>query len=327
MPSLDKDKIAKELRSITEEEALTDYEKLKAEPCNKPEKTRAGLKALDYFFFRQRLETKNQHHLTFYDALADKDMMKKLNERIERVRGKSVVDLRKAGTLLKYQYNLFQLYYGAVNQFPPSIAKYIYCKFKPKRGILDFSAGWGGRAMAAMALDIPYHGIDTNKSLKAGYEAMVKAYEPTAHVTMTWAPSETVDFSKIDYDLVFTSPPYFMIEEYKGMTSYEGKKNFIDNFFVPVAKNAFRHLPPGGHMALNMPDEMYDFVKGCLPRLHKLMKLPVNNRYAKEGNARGDAIKKGEERFEYIYVWKKRTRGETRKNQSSCGKTLKNKKD
>jgi hypothetical protein len=68
---------------------------------------------------------------------------------------------------------------------------------------------------------------------------------------MYWQPSETVDFSKLDYDLVFTSPPYFMIEEYKGMKSYEGKKNFIDTFFVPVVKSAYAHLPAGGTLALN----------------------------------------------------------------------------
>ena len=331
MPALsasEKDKIAAELRSITKAEAAADYVKLKESSCAKPEKTKAGLKALDYFFFRHRLDTKNQHHLTFFDALADPAIMERLNEKIRTVRGKSIADLKAAGTLLKTQYNLFQLYYGAVNQFPPSIARYVYCMFQPKIGILDFSAGWGGRALAAMSLGIPYTGVDTNKSLKKGYDAMVKAYEPASKIDMMWQPSETVDFSKIRYDLVFTSPPYFMIEEYKGMKGYEGKKNFIDTFFVPVVEAAFKHLPAGGHMALNMPEEMYEYVRGCLPRLNTTLKLPVSQRYAKEDNTRKDSILKGaEERFEYIYVWKKRTPMETRKNKSKCGvlakKTLK----
>jgi hypothetical protein len=61
------------------------------------------------------------------------------------------------------------------------------------------------------------------------------------------------------------------------------------------------------------------------------MKLPVSQRYAKEGNAKQDSILKGaEERFEYIYVWKKGTATQTRKNKSMCGvkmpaKTKKNK--
>lgn len=319
----DKEKIAAELRSITEAEAVADYERLKKEPCvaGSPQKTRAGLKALDYFFFRQRLETKNQHHLSFYDALKDKQIMARINEKIRTVRGKSVEDLKKAGTLLKTQYNLFQLYYGAVNQFPPSMARSIYCKYKPKKAILDFSAGWGGRALAALSLGIPYIGIDTNKSLKAGYEAMRKLYEPAGQLQMMWQPSETVDFSKLDYDLVFTSPPYFMIEEYKGMKGYEGKKNFIDSFFVPVVKSAYTHLAAGGTMALNMPVEMYEYVRGCLPRLSTKLTLPVSQRYAKAGNAKGKAIllNDAEDRFEYIYIWKKTAQRKTRKNQSKCG--------
>ena len=331
MPRIDKDAVAAELRSITKEEAQADYEKLKDTSCKSPEKSKAGLKALDYFFFRERLDTKNQHHITFYDALADPAIMARLNEKIEKVRGKSVANLKEKGSLLKTQYNLFQLYYGAVNQFPPSVARHVYCTFKPKVGILDFSAGWGGRALAAMSLGIPYTGVDTNKSLKKGYEAMVKAYEPTATVAMHWQPSETVDFSKIKYDLVFTSPPYFMIEEYKNMQAYKDKRNFIHSFFVPVVTAAFKNLPKGGHMALNMPEEMYEYVRGCLPRLHRTMKLPVSQRYAKEGNAKQDSILKGaEERFEYIYVWKKGTAAQTRKNKSMCGikapaKTKKNK--
>jgi hypothetical protein len=325
MPKIDKGKIAAELRSITKEEALADYAKLKDSPCpTRNEKTRAGLKALDYFFFRHRLNTKNQHHLTFYNALQDPSIVARLNEKIRTVRGKSIAELKAAGTLLKTQYSLFQLYYGAVNQFPPSIARYIYCKYKPRKAILDFSAGWGGRALAAISLGIPYIGIDTNRALKAGYEAMVKLYEPTAPVDairMFWQPSETVDFSKLDYDLVFTSPPYFMIEEYEGMKSYEGKKNFIESFFVPVVKSAYEHLPAGGVLALNMPVEMYEYVRGCLPRLSTKLTLPVSQRYAKKDNVKGKAILLDDatERFEYIYIWKKSRTGQTRKNQSKCG--------
>ena len=100
---IDKDAVAAELRSITKEEAAADYEKLKDTTCKSPEKSKAGLKALDYFFFRERLDTKNQHHITFYDALADPAIMARLNEKIEKVRGKSVANLKEKGSLLKTQ--------------------------------------------------------------------------------------------------------------------------------------------------------------------------------------------------------------------------------
>jgi len=50
-------------------------------------------------------------------------------------------------------------------------------------------------------------------------------------VTLIFKPSEQVDFSKYDYDLVFTSPPYFMIERYEKMPPYKSKQEFLENFF------------------------------------------------------------------------------------------------
>ena len=40
----------------------------------------------------------------------------------------------------------------------------MYKKYDATR-VLDFTAGWGARMVAAMALDIDYIGIDSNKSL------------------------------------------------------------------------------------------------------------------------------------------------------------------
>ena len=316
---MDKQSIIKSLRSISKDEAQEDYKKFQ-DTNPGPERNRIGLKALDYFFFPIRLEAKNQNGITFFDALKDPHILQRINDKIEKIRNKSIKELEKAGNLLKVQYNIFQLYYGAVNQFPPTIAKYVYTKYAPKHGILDFSAGWGGRCLAALSLDIPYYGFDSNKKLKPYYEKMVDMYNPNAKIVMNYIPSEKADFSKYNYDLIFTSPPYFMIEKYPHMQEYKDKQDFIDTFFVPVVLQAFTHLKVGGHMALNMPEEMYTYIKGCLPRLHTTLKLPLQNRYGKDSNRKKNVILKGQkERFEYIYVWKK-TKSQTRKNTSTCGK-------
>ena len=44
--------------------------------------------------------------------------------------------------------------------------------------VLDFTAGWGARLIAAMALDIDYTGIDANKALKPGYDKIIKTLRP-----------------------------------------------------------------------------------------------------------------------------------------------------
>ena len=48
----------------------------------------------------------------------------------------------------------------------------MYKKYNAKK-VLDFTAGWGSRMTAALAADIDYIGIDSNKSLKKGYNKII----------------------------------------------------------------------------------------------------------------------------------------------------------
>ena len=158
--------------------------------------------------------------------------------------------------------------------------------------------------IAAMALDIPYVGIDANRLMEPTYKKMIKEYDPTAKVQLFFQPSETVDFKKFSYDLIFTSPPYFMLEEYEKMPQYGSKEGFLEKFFRPVVEGAWAGLAPGGHMALNMPHDMYMAVRGLLPKIHSRIVLPVSNRHPTNAGA-GRAIGVEKERHEYTYVWKK----------------------
>jgi len=315
--------IAKQIRHITKAGAIASYETLKEADCEQELKLgRAGTDALDYFFFKHRLKAKTKRHLSFMDAIRTPHLKDHLDELVLRYKKRNPSEMSDQ-TRLRNQYQVFQLYYGTINQFRPLAAKWLYCQMKPTVGILDFSAGWGGRCLAAMSLGIPYTGIDTNVHLRAGYEAMVKLYEPSARVQMIFEPSETVDFSKLKYDLVFTSPPYFRLEEYQKMPDYSSKQDFLQRFFIPVVLNAWKHLIPGGHLALNMPEEMYEAVESLLPRIQTVLHLPLANRHPVNA-ARQLAIgKKDEKRTENIYVWYKRRGGKTRKYRMRRNKTLK----
>jgi hypothetical protein len=264
-----------------------------------------GLPCLDYFFLHHRIKAKTKRHVSFFNALKDKDIMEYVNSKVESVKGVHRGDMTEDEYLRK-QYDIFQLYYGTINQFRPTEAKRLYCTLAPKKGVLDFSAGWGGRCLGAMAYGVPYIGIDANVNMKPTYERMIKTLEPVTKVTMTFQPSETVDFSRFTYDLVFTSPPYFTLEEYENMPEYGSKEGFLDKFFRPVVLNAWKYLDRSGHMALNMPQEMYDAVKGVLPKVWKRIQMPISNRHptnAVTGRAIGEKDSKA--RSETIYVWKK----------------------
>lgn len=298
--------VARLLKDTTKKDAVEDFEKLQALDCKKISNfSRAGLNCLDYFFLQHRIKAKTRRHFSFHTALKDKEIMNYLNEKSKKVRQKNFTKLSRKEKL-RARYNLFQLYFGSINQFRPAEAKRLYCRLEPKVGILDFSAGWGGRCLAAMAYGAPYIGIDANTNLKKSYEQMINAIKPEINVKMFFQPSETVDFSKYNYDLVFTSPPYFMIEEYEKMPQYGSKEGFLNKFFRPVVSNVWKHLQSPGHMALNMPKEMYDAVKDLLPPLYKRYRLPVMNRHPTNAVKRREIgeTEKGA-RSEGIYVWKK----------------------
>jgi len=299
--------LARQLRNATKEEAIEAYRALKdAEPTEKDLARRTGLPTLDYFFLAHRLKAKTRRHLSFYDAMKDPTVKAHLSELVVRYK-KKPLSAYNAQHLLKAQYDVFQLYYGTINQFRPIVAKWVYLHFQPKHGILDFSAGWGGRALAALSLGIPYIGIDANTRLAPAYRHMIAAVEPAATIQLLFQPAETVDFSRFEnrYDLIFTSPPYFTIEEYEKMPSYPTKEAFLTRFFLPVTLAAWRNLRRRGHMALNMPEEMYDALRPHLPPLHQTIKMPLANRHPTNAAKRQTLGQTNRGRHELIYVWRK----------------------
>lgn len=329
--------IAKQIRSITKEDAISSFERLQHLECNtNPGLNHAGIKALDYIFLKHRIKAKTKSGISFYDAIQNRIMSQKLLKYVKRWKQKTIMKKN----IVNLKYDVFQLIYGSVNQFRPAVAKWLYCLLGAKKGILDISAGWGGRCLAAISLGIPYIGIDANTNLKKSYEKMIKMYAGIGNegsggnvskVKMIFSPAEKVDFSKFEYDLIFTSPPYFTLEKYENMPSYGSKQEFLDVFFIPVILSAWRYLKVGGKMALNMPEEMFHAIRNYLPKLSKKIYMKLKSRDAgdkiQHGGEEGeyedtltmDSIEGGAERGEYIFMWTKTTR-------MSTNKTRKNKK-
>lgn len=300
--------IARRLRPSTLKDVQEDYEKLKLIGCGKaPQLSRTGLTVLDHYFLKYRIKAKTKRNISFYEALANKDVDLLLENKVDKLKPTRLKDTPEQRLRLKY--DIFQLYYGTINQFRPTEAMKLYCRLKPKLGILDFSAGWGGRCLAAMALGIPYTGIDANTRLEKSYRDMIAMAKPNARVSMIFKPSESVSFEGIKYDLVFTSPPYFMLELYEKMPTYDGKVAFLDTFFRPVIEKAWHGLATGGHLALNMPVEMYEAVRRCLAPLEAKLELALAHRHA--GEAAG--VKDAKPYREYTYIWKKTGKRKTLK--------------
>lgn len=141
----------------------------------------------------------------------------------------------------------------------PSVAKHIYTKFGATK-VLDPTAGWGGRMLGALACGIDYIGIDTNLSLRPAYEAMISELAPHTEgsAQMIWDDCLAVDVSTLDYDFVFTSPPYGNKELYEHMTPFESRKAFFVDFLIPLLTKCMR---PGVWVCFNLAEDDY---KGLL---------------------------------------------------------------
>jgi len=276
---------------ITEEKADKDFEKLKKINCNTINEVSqailTGNKFVDYFTKIRRLDTLGKQGFSFYDVMENQNQW--------RQKGYITRYLKKYGDTTASWAEIFRLYFGAISIFKPIIAMNVYCKYKP-RSVLDFTMGWGGRLVGACALDIErYTGIDLNKSLKKHYDDMVDKLkeQSTTKITLMFKNALTVDYSKIDYDLVLTSPPYYNIETYKGQTKMD-KDKWDEEFYEPIFTKTWKHLKKGGHYCLNVPEEV--FTRVCLKVLGEPTEyIPLH----KNKRTQSETYK------EYIYVWRK----------------------
>jgi DNA modification methylase len=159
--------------------------------------------------------------------------------------------------------------------------------------------GWGGRLVGACALNVPHYiGIDANTNLKTPYKHMVEFLQPQTQtkITTLFQNALDVDYSKLKYDMVFTSPPYYNIEKYQNTTAYTTRDEWDALFYRPLFYETYTYLEKGGVYCLNIPIVVYERV--CIPLFGKAnYKYPMQMMQRHSGNE--NTYK------EYIYVWMK----------------------
>jgi transposase-like protein len=144
--------------------------------------------------------------------------------------------------------------------FSPSVTKAVYQQFNARR-ILDPCAGWGDRLTAALALPglQRYLGVDPNAALQPIYERIRDSLSPGAPVRVAQAAFEDADIPREEFDLAFTSPPYFDYEEYsddpeQSFKRYRTPEAWRDGFLRPLVNKSTDALVPGGVFAINISD-------------------------------------------------------------------------
>jgi len=263
----------------------------------------SGNPFLYHYQFKNLLKCRRQDGKTIYDIYSDQPAWDKL---VENTRVRNRGGRTAAGNI----FECFRINLGSVVMFKATTAKYLYKKYNAK-SVLDPTAGWGGRMLGAWALDISYTGIDTNIELRQAYDDMINflaeetgldnslfKIEKDNELKMIWDSCLDVDFNKIDYDFVLTSPPYINLELYEHMEEWTSDEAFYKAFFIPLWEKCCKHIKKGGRVCFNISPKMYaDALTHGLTPCHEEEDL------LQQMGQRVDALKKGKKKQDKIYIW------------------------
>jgi len=294
-----KTQIANKIKDITVDDLEDDMGKLiqiGKDAYTTSSRSRIGNNVVDYFTFRQRLETKGKYDINFFEFIQNIEEFKKkkfiqtMLTYYKDVKNKN--NTKNEYIVLKEVYNIC---ISAINIMRPLNCMEIYTKYKAKR-VLNFCAGWGGSAVAAAALNLDaYYGVEINLDLKQPYDNMIQFLKTRCATKFEniIADAVDVDYSNMIYDTVFSSPPYYFLEKYANNVKYSSKKEMDDKFYRPLFAKTYNGLQSGGHYIINVCKEVYDNVlKGLLGDANESFPLKKSKRQNNH--------------TEMVYVWVKK---------------------
>ncbi len=175
----------------------------------------------------------------------------------------------------------FRLGAYVATQFKPKVAKYMYDRFNAKT-ILDSSCGWGDRLAGFYTSNAEiYVGCDPNPVVWETYIKQCMFYEKilgsepklTHHknyftvkgykeVIIFCEGSEDIIWPHLDYDLAFTSPPYFGTEKYaegvneekQSWFKYPAHDAWLNDYLFKTLNNIHNVIANEGVIAINIMD-------------------------------------------------------------------------
>jgi hypothetical protein len=205
-----------------------------------------GNNLLYQFQMAELCKTHRKGKKSLHDVFHDDEEKQKLIAQTEK-RGRT-------GTPANRIFEAWRINNGSINFFKMCNAAYLYKKYNATK-VLDMTAGWGGRMLAAINLGIEYTGFDTNVSLKTGYDRLLEAFDNPPNCKMIWSDCIDHDFSRLDFDFMMTSPPYEDIEIYEHMTTYK-EFDYYNCFLIPLIDKSRTYCK--GLTAINISPQMYN---------------------------------------------------------------------
>lgn len=167
------------------------------------------------------------------------------------------------------------------------------CKLFNAKRYLDISVGWGDRMIGALASNVDYYlGYDPNTMLKRGHNLIKNIFDPTNKCKILYEPFEIANINE-NFDIVFSSPPFFIYENYstdpnQSVEKYPKFNDWLNKFLFISLSKAFNALISGGHMIIHMNNiPKYNIID---PMVNYLKKIP-NSQYLEELYTEGSSGK------------------------------------
>lgn len=254
-------------------------------------KVRAGMKIIDYFTRLERLETKGKNGINFYEFLKDPKLTPSQQAFLSRLEAED-----PNSNEVKRMWQLFKFGHSSIAAFQPSQMIYALEKYKVNV-ILDPTMGYGGRLLGACALGAKqYIGIDSNTDLVLPYHNLKTFVErkngSNTYISLLFRDCLSIDYKTMEYDCVFTSPPYYTRETYPHQPElWRSKADWNEHFYRPFVTKTFEGLSEHGIYALNINQEIYRFIVTILGEATEQVPL-----------RKVDCFRNNDYR-EFVYIW------------------------
>ena len=143
-----------------------------------------------------------------------------------------------------------------VSNFKPTLAKWIYsyalsiCETDSEiKSTYDYSAGWGGRMLAANSLGIIYNGTDPNTYNEL--KTFADKFLTNINIYSYRSESDEIYDILIEQDIIGSCPPYFRLEQYSEDDSqcynkYNEYELWLEKYWKETVVKSYKKLKSGG---------------------------------------------------------------------------------
>ena len=223
---------------------------------------RNGLLLLDFLFPNLHIATTCNEKKTVYERFNDDNILKKAIHSFLS-QNKTIFNLRT----LFFTYARF--YYDTPINFSPMRAKLIYEHYCPKDGtIYDYSAGYGGRMLGALASqqNFKYIAVEPNTNTFYNLNRLGQYIENTLEKDKSYQiynlGSERFALAKESVDFVFSCPPFYKKENYsneitQSIHSYPEYQKWLESYVRPTVRNSFIALKEKGVYGVDILNYTY----------------------------------------------------------------------